>query len=125
MIKDVDPMLDNITVQGRCISLWHSHRLNEAHNPYSLDMVLQDSHNSISKFISKRNGCFGLSRCSKKASVILSPTFTTLKTVMALATITNMKPLMSLVLLWQSEMLSLYNLLLAERYEGLLLSGFR
>nr|GEZ78735.1 hypothetical protein [Tanacetum cinerariifolium] len=29
---------------------------------------------------------------------------------------------MSLVLLWQSEMLSLYNLLLAERYEGLLLS---
>ncbi|GKC33013.1 replication protein A 70 kDa DNA-binding subunit B [Tanacetum coccineum] len=38
MLKDVDPMLDNITVQGRCISLWHSHRLNEAHNPYSLDM---------------------------------------------------------------------------------------
>nr|GEY78894.1 replication protein A 70 kDa DNA-binding subunit B [Tanacetum cinerariifolium] len=29
---------------------------------------------------------------------------------------------MSVVLLWQSEMLSLYNLLLAERYEGLLLS---
>ncbi|GKC42360.1 replication protein A 70 kDa DNA-binding subunit B [Tanacetum coccineum] len=43
MIKDVDPMLENITVHGRCISLWHSHRLNEAHNPYSLDMVLQDS----------------------------------------------------------------------------------
>nr|GEY82666.1 nucleotide-binding alpha-beta plait domain-containing protein [Tanacetum cinerariifolium] len=73
MIKDVDPMLDKITVQGQCISLWHSHRLNEAHNPYSLDMVLQDSQ-------------------------------------------------MSLVLLWRSEMLSMYNLLLAERYEGLLLS---
>nr|GEV40379.1 sugar carrier protein C-like [Tanacetum cinerariifolium] len=62
------------------------------------------------KFISRRNGCFGLSRCSKKASVILFPTFPLLKTVM------------SLVMLWQSEMLSLYNLLLAERYEGLLLS---
>nr|GFA82362.1 hypothetical protein [Tanacetum cinerariifolium] len=46
MIKDVDPMLDNIRVQGRCICLWHSHRLNEAHNTYSLDMVLQDSQNS-------------------------------------------------------------------------------
>ncbi|GJZ50695.1 replication protein A 70 kDa DNA-binding subunit B [Tanacetum coccineum] len=43
MIKDVDPMLDNITVHGRCISLWHSHMMNQAHNPYSLDMVLQDS----------------------------------------------------------------------------------
>nr|GEY12425.1 replication protein A 70 kDa DNA-binding subunit B [Tanacetum cinerariifolium] len=43
MLKDVDPMLDNIIVQGCWISLWHSHRLNEAHNPYSLDMVLQDS----------------------------------------------------------------------------------
>ncbi|GJZ27883.1 replication protein A 70 kDa DNA-binding subunit B [Tanacetum coccineum] len=43
MIKDVDLMLDNITVHGRCISLWHSHMMNQAHNPYSLDMVLQDS----------------------------------------------------------------------------------
>ncbi|GJW31824.1 replication protein A 70 kDa DNA-binding subunit B [Tanacetum coccineum] len=47
MLKDVDPMLDNITIQGRCISLWHSHRMNEAHNPYSLDLVLQDSQISI------------------------------------------------------------------------------
>nr|GEX79218.1 NUDIX hydrolase 1-like [Tanacetum cinerariifolium] len=47
MIKYVDPMLDNITVQGRCISIWHSHRLNEAHNPYSLDMVLQDSQGTV------------------------------------------------------------------------------
>ncbi|GJX50694.1 putative PIF1 DNA helicase/replication protein A1-like protein [Tanacetum coccineum] len=36
-------MLENIIVHGRCISLWHSHRLNEAHNPYSQDMMLQDS----------------------------------------------------------------------------------
>ncbi|GJY26198.1 replication protein A 70 kDa DNA-binding subunit B [Tanacetum coccineum] len=46
MIKDVDPMLDNITVHERCISLWHSHRINQAHNPYSIDMVLHDSQNS-------------------------------------------------------------------------------
>nr|GEW95637.1 ATP-dependent DNA helicase PIF1-like [Tanacetum cinerariifolium] len=45
MIKDVDPMLDNI------ISLWHSHRLNEAHNPYSLDMVLQDSQDVVNATI--------------------------------------------------------------------------
>ncbi|GKE22569.1 replication protein A 70 kDa DNA-binding subunit B, partial [Tanacetum coccineum] len=43
MIKDVDSILDNITVHGRCISLWHSHKMNHAHNPYSLDMVLRDS----------------------------------------------------------------------------------
>ncbi|GKC22840.1 replication protein A 70 kDa DNA-binding subunit B [Tanacetum coccineum] len=54
MIKDIDPMLDNITIHGRCISLWHSHRMNQAHNPYSLDMVLQDSQNSrIQVYIKK------------------------------------------------------------------------
>lgn len=42
-IKDVDPMLDDISVQARCISIWHSHRLNASHDPYSLDLVLQDS----------------------------------------------------------------------------------
>nr|GEY08452.1 ATP-dependent DNA helicase PIF1-like [Tanacetum cinerariifolium] len=55
MLKDVDPMLDNITVQGRCISLWHSHRLNEAHNPYSLDMVLQDSQDNDEGFTTPVN----------------------------------------------------------------------
>nr|GEY49901.1 replication protein A 70 kDa DNA-binding subunit B [Tanacetum cinerariifolium] len=58
MIKDVDPMLDNITVQGRCVSLWHSHRLNEAHNPYSLDMVLQDSQNSRIQIYIKKEWMF-------------------------------------------------------------------
>ncbi|GJV77293.1 replication protein A 70 kDa DNA-binding subunit B [Tanacetum coccineum] len=54
MIKDVDPMLDNITVHGRCISLWHSHGMNQAHNPYNLDMVLHDSQNSrIQVYIKK------------------------------------------------------------------------
>ncbi|GKE53163.1 replication protein A 70 kDa DNA-binding subunit B, partial [Tanacetum coccineum] len=44
-IIEVDPMLDNIVVQGRCISIWYSHRLNAAHDPYSLDLVLQDAQN--------------------------------------------------------------------------------
>ncbi|GKB25619.1 hypothetical protein Tco_0865020, partial [Tanacetum coccineum] len=42
-ISEVDPILDNIAIQGRCISIWHSHRLNAAHDPYSLDLVLQDA----------------------------------------------------------------------------------
>ncbi|GJS81250.1 F-box domain containing protein [Tanacetum coccineum] len=45
-ISDVDSMLDDISVQARCISIWHSHRINAAHNPYSLDMVLQDAYNN-------------------------------------------------------------------------------
>ncbi|GJU44591.1 zf-CCHC domain-containing protein [Tanacetum coccineum] len=54
MIKDIEPMLDNITMQGRVISLWHSHRVNEAHNSYSLDFVFQDSHNNrIQVYIKK------------------------------------------------------------------------
>ncbi|GJS71683.1 replication protein A 70 kDa DNA-binding subunit B [Tanacetum coccineum] len=47
MIKDVDLVLDNITVHGRCISLLHSHRMNQAHNMYSLDMVIQDSQGTV------------------------------------------------------------------------------
>ncbi|GJT23747.1 replication protein A 70 kDa DNA-binding subunit B, partial [Tanacetum coccineum] len=54
MIKDIEPTLDNITVQGRVISLWHNHRVNEAHNPYSLDFVFQDSQNNrIQVYIKK------------------------------------------------------------------------
>ncbi|GKC30647.1 replication protein A 70 kDa DNA-binding subunit B [Tanacetum coccineum] len=54
MIKDIEPALDNITVQGRVISLWHSHQVNEAHNPYSLDFVFQDLQNSrIQVYIKK------------------------------------------------------------------------
>ena len=41
-IKEVDPMLDDIAVQGRCISIFHSHKLNAKHDPYSLDLVIQD-----------------------------------------------------------------------------------
>ena len=41
-IKEVDPMLDDIAVQGRCISIFHSHKLNAKHDPYNLDLMLQD-----------------------------------------------------------------------------------
>ncbi|GJT60324.1 ATP-dependent DNA helicase PIF1-like protein [Tanacetum coccineum] len=54
MIKDIEPMLDNITVQGRVISLWHGHRVNKAHNPYSLDFVFRDlQNNRIQVYIKK------------------------------------------------------------------------
>ncbi|GKE24750.1 replication protein A 70 kDa DNA-binding subunit B, partial [Tanacetum coccineum] len=46
-ISKVDPMLDGISIQGRCISIWHSHRMNAAYDPYSLDLVLQDVENTI------------------------------------------------------------------------------
>ena len=39
---NVDPMIDDIVVIGRCISLWHSHKKDDEKNPYSLDFVLQD-----------------------------------------------------------------------------------
>ncbi|GJY80738.1 replication protein A 70 kDa DNA-binding subunit B [Tanacetum coccineum] len=53
-ISEVDPMLNDITIQGRCISIWHSHRMNAAHDPYSLDLVLQDVHNTrIQVYIKK------------------------------------------------------------------------
>ncbi|GJS94499.1 replication protein A 70 kDa DNA-binding subunit B [Tanacetum coccineum] len=53
-ISKVDPMLDNIVIQGSCISIWHSHILNDAHDPYSLDLVLQDAQNNrIQVYIKK------------------------------------------------------------------------
>ncbi|GJY08030.1 replication protein A 70 kDa DNA-binding subunit B [Tanacetum coccineum] len=53
-ISEVDPMLDDISIKGRCISIWHSHRMNAAHDPYSLDLVLQDVHNTrIQVYIKK------------------------------------------------------------------------
>ncbi|GKC21110.1 replication protein A 70 kDa DNA-binding subunit B, partial [Tanacetum coccineum] len=47
-------MLNDITIQGRCINILHSHRMNAAHDPYSLDLVLQDVHNTrIQVYIKK------------------------------------------------------------------------
>ncbi|GJS30543.1 replication protein A 70 kDa DNA-binding subunit B [Tanacetum coccineum] len=45
-INDVDPMLDDISVQGRCISIWHLHNMNATRDPYSIDLVLQDAQNN-------------------------------------------------------------------------------
>lgn len=42
LIKDINPMNLNMAIKGRCISVWHSHKLNEEHDPYSLDCVFQD-----------------------------------------------------------------------------------
>lgn len=42
LIKDINPMNVNMAIKGRCVSVWHSHRLNEEHDPYSLDCVFQD-----------------------------------------------------------------------------------
>ena len=49
-IKDVNPMINNMAIKGRCISIWHSHKLNEEHDPYSLDCVFQDVEVSICIF---------------------------------------------------------------------------
>ncbi|GJT29015.1 replication protein A 70 kDa DNA-binding subunit B [Tanacetum coccineum] len=41
-IKDISPMVMNMRIRGRVISKWHAHKLNQAHDPYSLELVLQD-----------------------------------------------------------------------------------
>nr|GFA96190.1 hypothetical protein [Tanacetum cinerariifolium] len=41
-INKINPMIDNIAIKGRITSVWHSHKLNEQHDPYSLDCVFQD-----------------------------------------------------------------------------------
>ena len=41
-IKHLNPMSDSMAIKGRCISLWHSHKLREERDPYSLDCVFQD-----------------------------------------------------------------------------------
>ncbi|GKC18886.1 hypothetical protein Tco_1021036 [Tanacetum coccineum] len=72
-ISDVDSMLDDISVQARCISIWHSHRINAAHNPYSLDMVLQDAYvNNCHPDLRKMNGglCSGYGGNTKDSGKI-------------------------------------------------------
>ncbi|GJU61125.1 replication protein A 70 kDa DNA-binding subunit B [Tanacetum coccineum] len=43
-IKDLSPMVCNMSIKGRVISIWHAHKLNQARDPYSLECVLQDEH---------------------------------------------------------------------------------
>ncbi|GJX02680.1 hypothetical protein Tco_0188596 [Tanacetum coccineum] len=53
-IKDVSPMVFNMSIKGRVISIWHGHKLNQAHDPYSLECVLQDEH-TAKQLTTKRN----------------------------------------------------------------------
>ncbi|GJY31003.1 replication protein A 70 kDa DNA-binding subunit B [Tanacetum coccineum] len=43
-IKDVGPMVSNMSIKGRVVLIWHGHKLNQAHDPYRLECVLQDEH---------------------------------------------------------------------------------
>ena len=36
-------MTNDLRVVGRCISIWHSRRVNQEKNPYSLDFVRRDN----------------------------------------------------------------------------------
>ena len=49
-LSNVDPMLDEIKVKGRCISLWHTHPAGKPNEAYTLDMVLQDEHVCLQLF---------------------------------------------------------------------------
>ena len=40
---DIDPMLDDVKVLVRCISLWKSHPAGKPNEVWSLDMVFQDA----------------------------------------------------------------------------------
>ena len=39
---DIDPMLDDIKILARCISIWKSHPKGKPNEVWSLDMILQD-----------------------------------------------------------------------------------
>lgn len=41
-LDEIDPMLDNIKIKARCISVWHSHPAGKPNQAYSFDIVLQD-----------------------------------------------------------------------------------
>ncbi|PWA69063.1 hypothetical protein CTI12_AA302290 [Artemisia annua] len=41
-LDEIDPMLYNIKIKARCISVWHSHPGGKPNQAYSFDIVLQD-----------------------------------------------------------------------------------
>ena len=41
-LDQIDPMLDNIKIKARCISVWHSHPAGKPNQAYSFDIVIQD-----------------------------------------------------------------------------------
>ncbi|GKD25513.1 replication protein A 70 kDa DNA-binding subunit B [Tanacetum coccineum] len=40
---NIDPMIDDLKVLGRCISLWKSHHVGGSNDVWALDMVFQDA----------------------------------------------------------------------------------
>ena len=57
-IRDISPMSPSMAIKGKCISIWHSHKLHEEHDPYSLDCVFQDSNVScLSRWITNLLFC--------------------------------------------------------------------
>nr|GEY21348.1 hypothetical protein [Tanacetum cinerariifolium] len=53
-IKDISPMVMNMRIRGRVILKWHAHKPNQAHEPYSLELVLQvEEGNRIQVYIKK------------------------------------------------------------------------
>lgn len=42
LLCDIDPMLDDVKILVRCISLWKSHPAGKPQEVWSLDMVFQD-----------------------------------------------------------------------------------
>ena len=42
LLCDIDPMLDDVKILARCISIWKSHPAGKPHEIWSLDMIFQD-----------------------------------------------------------------------------------
>ncbi|GJV29135.1 replication protein A 70 kDa DNA-binding subunit B [Tanacetum coccineum] len=43
LLFDIDPMMDDVKVLVRCISIWKSHAKGKPNQPWGLDVVLQDA----------------------------------------------------------------------------------
>ncbi|PWA56462.1 replication protein A 70 kDa DNA-binding subunit B [Artemisia annua] len=52
---NVDPMLEDIKIQVRCISIWRSHAPNMSHSPWSLDFLVQDEQGNRIQCSVKKN----------------------------------------------------------------------
>ncbi|GKA90752.1 replication protein A 70 kDa DNA-binding subunit B, partial [Tanacetum coccineum] len=57
-IKDVSPMVSNMSIKGIVISIWHGHKLNQVHDLYSLECVLQDEHGDRIQVYVKKDWMF-------------------------------------------------------------------
>ncbi|GKD80777.1 replication protein A 70 kDa DNA-binding subunit B, partial [Tanacetum coccineum] len=56
LLSDIDPMMDDVKVLARCISIWKSHAAGKPNQPWGLDVVLQDPEgNSIQASIKLEN----------------------------------------------------------------------